>query len=61
MKDDIIGELLVLQSDVNENALKIHPEGHYTQTTPLVEFTDTSQSPDVLFPSILAAFSKAKS
>ena len=63
MKDDIRGELFVLQSDENERALKIHLEGHYTHwwEPHCWSPTDTSQSPDVMFPIILAAFSKAKS
>ncbi|KAB0405221.1 hypothetical protein E2I00_009109 [Balaenoptera physalus] len=69
MKDDITGEPLVHQSDDNEKALKICLEAYHTQTTPLVHYskrgihsaTDASQTPDVMFASILAAFSKATS
>uniref|UniRef100_A0A8D1WZG3 Nucleoside-diphosphate kinase n=1 Tax=Sus scrofa TaxID=9823 RepID=A0A8D1WZG3_PIG len=70
MKEDITGEPLNHQSDDNEKALKIHLEAYHTQTTPLAEYyskqgihsaINTSQTPDVLFASILAAFSKATS
>uniref|UniRef100_A0A8D0T4I0 Adenylate kinase active site lid domain-containing protein n=2 Tax=Sus scrofa TaxID=9823 RepID=A0A8D0T4I0_PIG len=70
MKEDITGEPLNRQSDDNEKALKIHLEAYHTQTTPLAEYyskqgihsaINTSQTPDVLFASILAAFSKATS
>ncbi|XP_007948617.1 adenylate kinase 2, mitochondrial [Orycteropus afer afer] len=68
MKDDITGEPLVRRSDDNEKALKIRLEAYHTQTTPLVDYyqkqgihcaIDASQTPDVVFASILAAFSKA--
>uniref|UniRef100_A0A8C3WK35 Adenylate kinase 3 n=1 Tax=Catagonus wagneri TaxID=51154 RepID=A0A8C3WK35_9CETA len=70
MKDDITGEPLIRRSDDNEKALKIRLEAYHTQTTPLVEYyskrgihsaIDASQTPDVVFASILAAFSKATS
>nr|KAF6503791.1 adenylate kinase 2 [Rousettus aegyptiacus] len=70
MKDDITGEPLVRRSDDNEKALKIRLEAYHTQTIPLVEYyrkrgihsaIDASQTPDVVFASILAAFSKATS
>lgn len=38
MKDNIIGEPLVHQSDGNAKALKIHLEAYHTQTTLLVEY-----------------------
>nr|KAF6503792.1 adenylate kinase 2 [Rousettus aegyptiacus] len=56
--------------DDNEKALKIRLEAYHTQTIPLVEYyrkrgihsaIDASQTPDVVFASILAAFSKATS
>ncbi|XP_040830091.1 adenylate kinase 2, mitochondrial isoform X3 [Ochotona curzoniae] len=68
MKDDVTGEPLIRRSDDNEKALKIRLEAYHTQTTPLVEYyrkrgihsaIDASQTPDVVFASILAAFSKA--
>ena len=64
----ITGEPLVRRSDDNEKALKIRLEAYHTQTTPLVEYyskrgihstIDATQTPDVVFASILAAFSKA--
>uniref|UniRef100_A0A8C3WNJ8 Adenylate kinase active site lid domain-containing protein n=1 Tax=Catagonus wagneri TaxID=51154 RepID=A0A8C3WNJ8_9CETA len=70
MKDDITREPLIHRSDDNEKALKIHLDAYHTQTTLLVEYyskrgihsaIDTSQTPDVVFASILAAFSKATS
>ncbi|XP_036741068.1 adenylate kinase 2, mitochondrial isoform X1 [Manis pentadactyla] len=68
MKDDITGEPLIRRSDDNENALKIRLEAYHTQTIPLVEYyrkrgihsaINAAQTPDVVFASILAAFSKA--
>uniref|UniRef100_A0A2K6LVM5 Adenylate kinase active site lid domain-containing protein n=1 Tax=Rhinopithecus bieti TaxID=61621 RepID=A0A2K6LVM5_RHIBE len=70
MKDDITGEPLIRRSDDNEKALKIRLQAYHTQTTPLIEYyrkrgihsaIDASQTPDVVFASILAAFSKATS
>ncbi|XP_065277591.1 adenylate kinase 2, mitochondrial isoform X1 [Emys orbicularis] len=68
MKDDATGEPLIRRSDDNEVALKTRLKSYHTQTTPLVDYyskrgihtaIDASQSPDVVFASILAAFSKA--
>uniref|UniRef100_A0A2K5RBY4 Adenylate kinase active site lid domain-containing protein n=2 Tax=Cebus imitator TaxID=2715852 RepID=A0A2K5RBY4_CEBIM len=68
MKDDITGEPLIRRSDDNEKALKIRLQAYHTQTTPLIEYyrkrgihsaIDASQTPDVVFACILAAFSKA--
>ncbi|KAG6931251.1 adenylate kinase 2, partial [Chelydra serpentina] len=68
MKDDATGEPLIRRSDDNEVALKTRLKSYHTQTTPLVDYytkrgihtaVDASQSPDVVFASILAAFSKA--
>nr|XP_056702716.1 adenylate kinase 2, mitochondrial isoform X2 [Euleptes europaea] len=70
MKDDVTGEALIRRSDDNEVALKARLKSYHTQTAPLVEYytrrgihtaVDASQSPDVVFASILAAFSKATS
>ncbi|XP_034269125.1 adenylate kinase 2, mitochondrial isoform X1 [Pantherophis guttatus] len=70
MKDDVTGESLIRRSDDNEAALKTRLKAYHTQTTPLVDYysrrgihtaVDASQSPDVVFASILAAFSKASS
>uniref|UniRef100_A0A7N4PVH3 Adenylate kinase 3 n=1 Tax=Sarcophilus harrisii TaxID=9305 RepID=A0A7N4PVH3_SARHA len=68
MKDDITGEPLIRRSDDNEAALQTRLKAYHSQTTPLVKYyskrgihsaVDASQSPDVVFASILAAFSKA--
>uniref|UniRef100_A0A8B9T211 Adenylate kinase 2 n=1 Tax=Anas platyrhynchos TaxID=8839 RepID=A0A8B9T211_ANAPL len=68
MKDDVTGEPLIRRSDDNEAALKTRLKAYHTQTSPLVSYyskrgihtaVDASQSPDVVFASILAAFSKA--
>ncbi|XP_077006533.1 adenylate kinase 2, mitochondrial isoform X1 [Tamandua tetradactyla] len=68
MKDDITGEPLIRRSDDNEKALKIRLEAYHTQTIPLVQYyrkrgihsaIDATQTPDIVFASILAAFSKA--
>ncbi|XP_075764653.1 adenylate kinase 2, mitochondrial isoform X2 [Pelodiscus sinensis] len=70
MKDDATGEPLIRRSDDNEVALKTRLKSYHTQTTPLVDYyskrgihaaVDASQSPDVVFASILAAFSRATS
>ncbi|XP_078536882.1 adenylate kinase 2, mitochondrial isoform X1 [Lissotriton helveticus] len=69
MKDDVTGEPLIRRSDDNETTLKSRLIAYHTMTTPLVEYysrrgihtdVDASQTPDVVFASILAAFSKAK-
>ncbi|XP_068924236.1 adenylate kinase 2, mitochondrial [Petaurus breviceps papuanus] len=68
MKDDVTGEPLIRRSDDNETALQTRLKAYHSQTTPLVKYyskrgihsaVDASQSPDVVFASILAAFSKA--
>uniref|UniRef100_A0A8C9MQ34 Adenylate kinase 3 n=1 Tax=Serinus canaria TaxID=9135 RepID=A0A8C9MQ34_SERCA len=68
MKDDVTGEPLIRRSDDNETALKTRLKAYHTQTSPLVSYyskrgihtaVDASQSPDVVFASILAAFTKA--
>ncbi|KAM5236775.1 adenylate kinase 2, mitochondrial-like [Ctenodactylus gundi] len=70
MKDGITGEPLFCQSDDNEKALKILLEAYHTQDKPLMEnyrnqgihsVTDASQTPDIVFASITAAFPKATS
>ncbi|XP_061296866.1 adenylate kinase 2, mitochondrial isoform X1 [Pezoporus flaviventris] len=70
MKDDVTGEPLIRRSDDNETALRTRLKAYHTQTSPLVSYyskrgihtaVDASQSPDVVFASILAAFSKATS
>ncbi|PIO15199.1 hypothetical protein AB205_0028560, partial [Aquarana catesbeiana] len=66
----VTGEPLVRRSDDNETTLKSRLEAYHTMTSPLVEYyqrhgihkaVDASQSPDVVFASILAAFSRARS
>ncbi|TRY84296.1 hypothetical protein DNTS_025415 [Danionella cerebrum] len=68
MKDDVTGEPLIRRSDDNENTLRSRLESYHRQTAPLVQYystrglhtaVDASQSPDLVFASILAAFSKA--
>ncbi|NXT64662.1 KAD2 kinase, partial [Chaetops frenatus] len=68
MKDDVTGEPLIRRSDDNETALKTRLKAYHSQTSPLVSYyskrgihtaVDASQSPDVVFASILAAFTKA--
>uniref|UniRef100_A0A8C6ZFK1 Adenylate kinase 2, mitochondrial n=2 Tax=Nothoprocta perdicaria TaxID=30464 RepID=A0A8C6ZFK1_NOTPE len=68
MKDDVTGEALVRRSDDNEAALRTRLQAYHTQTAPLVSYyskrglhtaVDAAQSPDVVFASILAAFSRA--
>ncbi|TRZ00746.1 hypothetical protein DNTS_007585, partial [Danionella cerebrum] len=70
MKDDVTGEPLIRRSDDNENTLRSRLESYHRQTAPLVQYystrglhtaVDASQSPDLVFASILAAFSKATS
>ncbi|XP_029475829.1 adenylate kinase 2, mitochondrial isoform X2 [Rhinatrema bivittatum] len=70
MKDDVTGELLIRRSDDNEETLTSRLKTYHTMTAPLVAYyhrhgihtaVDASQSPDVVFASILAAFSKASS
>lgn len=64
----VTGEPLIRRSDDNETALKTRLKSYHTQTSPLVSYyskrgihtaVDASQSPDVVFASILAAFTKA--
>lgn len=62
------GESLIRRSDDNETALRTRLEAYHKQTVPLVQYysargihsaIDAAQSPDVVFASILAAFSAA--
>ncbi|XP_062301760.1 adenylate kinase 2, mitochondrial [Osmerus eperlanus] len=66
MKDDVTGEPLMRRSDDNEATLHSRLEAYHRQTVPLVQYystrgihtaVDAAQSPDVVFASILAAFS----
>ncbi|XP_016388668.1 adenylate kinase 2, mitochondrial isoform X2 [Sinocyclocheilus rhinocerous] len=70
MKDDVTGEPLIRRSDDNETTLCSRLESYHKQTAPLVQYysvrglhtaVDASQSPDLVFASILAAFSAATS
>lgn len=66
MKDDVTGEPLFKRSDDNEETLKSRLAAYHTQTKPLISYyqkkglhtaVDAAQSPDVVFSTILAAFS----
>ncbi|KAA0710457.1 Adenylate kinase 2, mitochondrial [Triplophysa tibetana] len=68
MKDDVTGEPLIRRSDDNEKTLRSRLESYHKQTAPLVQYystrnlhkaVDASQSPDLVFAFILAAFSAA--
>ncbi|XP_006631267.1 adenylate kinase 2, mitochondrial isoform X1 [Lepisosteus oculatus] len=68
MKDDVTGEPLIRRSDDNEQTLRSRLLAYHSQTAPLVQYyrarqihtaVDASQSPDVVYASILAAFSHA--
>uniref|UniRef100_A0A2K5YQ26 Adenylate kinase active site lid domain-containing protein n=1 Tax=Mandrillus leucophaeus TaxID=9568 RepID=A0A2K5YQ26_MANLE len=59
MKDCITGEPLIRRSDDNEKALKIRLQ--YYSKQGIHSAIDASLIPDVVFASILAAFSKATS
>ncbi|KAG5842286.1 adenylate kinase 2, mitochondrial isoform X2 [Anguilla rostrata] len=70
MKDDVTGEPLSRRSDDNETTLRSRLESYHRQTSPLVQYygarglhhaIDAAQSPDIVFASILAAFSSATS
>eukprot|EP00062_Callorhinchus_milii_P018511 gi/632972056/ref/XP_007902472.1/ PREDICTED: adenylate kinase 2, mitochondrial [Callorhinchus milii] len=70
MKDDVTGEPLMKRSDDNEETLKSRLVAYHTMTSPLIAYyqnkglhtaVDASQSPDVVFTNILAAFSEVTS
>ncbi|PWS22843.1 adenylate kinase, partial [Enterococcus faecium] len=70
MKDDLTGEPLSRRSDDNETTLRSRLEAYHRQTSPLVQYystrglhraIDAAQSPDLVFASILAAFSTTTS
>merc|ERR1712131_294836 len=70
MKDDLTGEPLMRRSDDNESTLTSRLEAYHRQTVPLVDYysarglhhaVDAAQAPDLVFASILAAFSTASS
>ncbi|XP_030002547.1 adenylate kinase 2, mitochondrial isoform X2 [Sphaeramia orbicularis] len=66
MKDDVTGEPLIRRSDDNETTLRSRLDAYHRQTLPLVQYysakglhtaIDAAQSPNVVFASIVAAFS----
>ncbi|XP_053302299.1 adenylate kinase 2, mitochondrial isoform X1 [Pleuronectes platessa] len=68
MKDDLTGEPLMRRSDDNESALHSRLDSYHRQTVPLVEYyrsrglhtaVDAAQNPNIVFASIMAAFSAA--
>ncbi|KAM8883466.1 adenylate kinase 2, mitochondrial isoform X2 [Synchiropus splendidus] len=68
MKDDVTGEPLMRRSDDNEATLRSRLEAYHRQTVPLVDYysarglhtaIDASKSPNVVFASIVAAFTAA--
>nr|XP_043908328.1 adenylate kinase 2, mitochondrial isoform X1 [Solea senegalensis] len=68
MKDDVTGEPLMHRSDDNETALLSRLDAYHRQTLPLVHYysarglhtaVDAAQQPNVVFASIVAAFSAA--
>ncbi|XP_032901003.1 adenylate kinase 2, mitochondrial isoform X1 [Amblyraja radiata] len=70
MIDDVTGEPLIKRSDDNGETLKSRLTSYHTQTMPLISYyqkkglhtaIDASLSPDVVFSTILAAFSGATS
>ncbi|XP_075867982.1 adenylate kinase 2, mitochondrial isoform X2 [Nelusetta ayraudi] len=69
MKDDVTGEPLIRRSDDNETTLHSRLDAYHRQTVPLVKYygarglhkdIDAAKSPNVVFASIVAAFSAAK-
>uniref|UniRef100_A0A3P8TFW5 Adenylate kinase 2, mitochondrial n=1 Tax=Amphiprion percula TaxID=161767 RepID=A0A3P8TFW5_AMPPE len=68
MKDDVTGEPLIRRSDDNETTLRSRLDAYHRQTAPLVKYysargihtaVDAAQSPNVVFASIVAAFTAA--
>lgn len=68
MHPQVTGEPLIRRSDDNETTLRSRLESYHKQTAPLVQYysarglhtaVDASQPPDLVFASILAAFSAA--
>ncbi|XP_019726391.1 adenylate kinase 2, mitochondrial [Hippocampus comes] len=68
MKDDVTGEPLIRRSDDNETTLRSRLDAYHRQTAPLVQYysargihsnVDAAKSPDVVFASIVAAFTSA--
>ncbi|XP_069751636.1 adenylate kinase 2, mitochondrial isoform X2 [Narcine bancroftii] len=70
MKDDVTGESLLKRSDDNEETLKSRLISYHSQTKPLISYyqrkglhtvIDAAHSPEIVFSTILAAFSGATS
>ncbi|KAI9859240.1 MAG: adenylate kinase [Trichoglossum hirsutum] len=70
MKDDVTGEPLIQRSDDNAETLKKRLATYHAQTTPVVEYykktgiwtgIDASQSPGVVWKSLLGVFGEEKS
>ncbi|KAJ0055107.1 hypothetical protein NL108_009862 [Boleophthalmus pectinirostris] len=68
MKDDVTGEPLMRRSDDNETTLRSRLDAYHRQTVPLVQYystrgihtaIDAAQNPNVVFASIVAAFTIA--
>ncbi|KAM6959466.1 adenylate kinase 2, mitochondrial isoform 1-T1 [Aplochiton taeniatus] len=68
MKDDLTGEPLMRRSDDNASTLRSRLEAYHRQTVPLVDYysarglhtaINAAQAPNVVFASIVAAFSTA--
>ncbi|KAM7384710.1 hypothetical protein PAMA_011863 [Pampus argenteus] len=68
MKDDVTGEPLIRRSDDNEKTLQSRLDAYHRQTVPLVEYyrarglhtaIDAAKNPNVVFASIVAAFTAA--
>ncbi|XP_033830891.1 adenylate kinase 2, mitochondrial isoform X2 [Periophthalmus magnuspinnatus] len=68
MKDDVTGEPLIRRSDDNETTLRSRLDAYHRQTAPLVQYysaqgihkaIDAAQNPNVVFASIIAAFTAA--
>lgn len=66
MKDDVTGEPLIRRSDDNETTLRSRLDAYHRQTVPLVKYysakglhtaIDAAKKPNVVFASIVAAFS----
>ncbi|XP_019960187.1 adenylate kinase 2, mitochondrial [Paralichthys olivaceus] len=68
MKDDLTGEPLIRRSDDTESALHSRLDSYHRQTVPLVDYyrarglhtaIDAAQNPNIVFASIIAAFTAA--
>jgi adenylate kinase len=68
-KDDVTGEELIQRSDDNAETLRKRLSTYHQQTTPVVDYykkkgiwsgVDASQSPNVVWSSLLAIFSESE-